>query len=127
MLNIEIQFFGGRGGGGSGGARGGGRAGGGGTPDTKVNGVTVNLGGADSVVEAFTQGGLEIHASSMTEAVKNFNTAANSSGAGLKMTRQNANFYQAKTTWKGKVVPADTYTGIEVYQVRPGVYKFRQV
>ena len=30
MLNIGIQFFGGRGGGGSGGARGGGRAGGGG-------------------------------------------------------------------------------------------------
>ena len=32
MLNIGIQFFGGRGGGGSGGARGGGRAGGGGGP-----------------------------------------------------------------------------------------------
>lgn len=34
MLNIGIQFFGGRGGGGSGGARGGGRAGGGGASDS---------------------------------------------------------------------------------------------
>lgn len=34
MLNIGIQFFGGRGGGGSGGARGGGRAGGGGADNT---------------------------------------------------------------------------------------------
>lgn len=39
MLNIGIQFFGGRGGGGSGGARGGGRAGGGGGGDTKAEAV----------------------------------------------------------------------------------------
>ena len=40
MLNIGIQFFGGRGGGGSGGARGGGRAGGGGSDQAKMNRLT---------------------------------------------------------------------------------------
>lgn len=40
MLNIGIQFFGGRGGGGSGGARGGGRAGGGGSDQAKMDRLT---------------------------------------------------------------------------------------
>lgn len=42
MLNIGIQFFGGRGGGGSGGARGGGRAGGGGGGGGSSSGVNTS-------------------------------------------------------------------------------------